>query len=207
MSEALVTACISAGAILSGAVIGAGCSFYISKHATNKKIEIQNKIFEEDKLIKGELQKKIIYENANIIRLDICTAIFQSIRSLKLIIEDKGYPIYIPVNKQYSKILASLNGVFDLKEMSYIYQLYGIIEKINNDVRMLDYTQKNKYKMLKIDYEMLLIKLYGEKFIYIMENDIEKITYEQLIDNEFIKNGYKISLMRLNNICNRKAGF
>lgn len=203
MSEALITAFISAGAILSGAVIGACCSSYISKRATNRSIEVQNKIFEEDKLIQIKHRKKVIYENANIIRLDICTAIFQSIRSLKLLADSAGYPIYIPVNKEYSRILVSLSEVFDLKEMSYIYQLYGILEKINNDIKLLDYTNKDKYKLIKIDYEIFLIKLYGDNFKDVMKGDIENFTYEQLIDNEIIKKGYRTSLLKLNTVCKR----
>lgn len=204
MSEALITAFISAGAILSGAAIGASCSSYVSKQSTNRSIEVQNRIFQEDKRINEEHQKKIMFENANIIRLDICTAIFQSIRSLKAIVEENGRPIYIPLNNQYSKILVSLTEAFDLKEMSYIYQLYGIIEKINNDIKFLDYTDKNKYELLKIDYEIFLIKIYGSNYNQIMQNDIDTASFEQLIDNSIIKKGYKKSLIKLNNMCKNK---
>lgn len=204
MSEALITAFISAGAILSGAAIGASCSSYVSKQSTNRSIEVQNRIFQEDKRINEEHQKKMMFENANIIRLDICTAIFQSIRSLKAIVEENGRPIYIPLNNQYSKILASLTEAFDLKEMSYIYQLYGIIEKINNDIKFLDYTDKNKYELLKIDYEIFLIKIYGSNYNQIMQNDIDTVSFEQLIDNCIIKKGYRKSLIKLNNMCKNK---
>jgi hypothetical protein len=204
MSEALVTAFISAAAILSGAAIGASCSFYISKKNTNKNIEVQNRIFEENKRINEECQKKSMLENANIIRLDICTAIFQSIRSFKSIVNNNGCPIYIPINNQYSKILVSLIDNFDLKEMSYIYQLYGIIEKINYDIKLLDYTDSEKYELLKVDYEIFLKKIYGNNFSQIMQSELDYISFEDLIDNEIIRKGYRNSLLKLNNICKRK---
>lgn len=202
MSEAFVTAIISAAAILSGAIIGAICSFVISRKNTSRNIEVQNKILNENKAYKEKIQNKILYENVNLVRLDICTAIFQSVRSLKSASEHNEYPIYIPVNKDYSKIIVSLGEIFNLREMSYIYQLYGIIEKINYDIKNLDYTNTKAYQLIIIDFKIFLRKLYGENLSLILSIDIENVTYEQLIDNELIKMGYRVILNRLNNIDN-----
>lgn len=202
MSEAFIAAIISAAAILSGAIIGAICSSIISKKNTNKSIEVQNKILQENKAYKEKAQKKILCENVNQVRLDICTALFQSIRSLRLAAEVNEYPMYIPVNNDYSKLIIALSEAFDLREMSYIYQLYGIIEKINYDIKNLDYTNIKNYELIVIDFKIFLRKLYGENMSEVLLIDIDKVTYEELIDNKLIKSGYRVILNKLNSISN-----
>ncbi|AJA48901.1 hypothetical protein CPAST_c28350 [Clostridium pasteurianum DSM 525 = ATCC 6013] len=196
---------ISATAIIGGTLIGAICSYLIAKSTTNKSTKVQNEIFNESRKLEANIRKKNTCQYANILQLDICTAIFQSIRSIRNIQSNEvnKYPIYIPVNTQYSKAIAFLTDDFNLKEMSYLYQLYGIIEKINHDIKKLDYKNCRDYDSVRIDYEIFLEKLYGENMEIISKLDIDNgITYEDLIGNNFIKDGYKIVLEKLNKICN-----
>ena len=51
------------------------------------------------------------------------------------------YPI--PMNSNYARAIVALAKEFSLKEMSYIYQLYGIIEKLNNDTKGYHYDEKH----------------------------------------------------------------
>lgn len=195
---------ISATAIIGGALIGALFSYLIAKSTTNKSLKVQNDIFNESRKLEENIRKKNTFQYSNILQLDICTAIFQSIRSVRNIKssdEDK-YPIYIPVNTQYSKAIAFLTDNFDLREMSYLYQLYGIIEKINYDIKKLNYKDKKDYESIRIDYEIFLEKLYGENMSKILALDVDNgITYYELINNDFIKDGYKVVLGKLNEIC------
>lgn len=204
MSKLFLREMISATAIIGGTLIGAVCSYLIAKSTTNKSTKVQNEIFNESRKLEENIRRKNTCQYANILQLDICTAIFQSIRSIRNIesIEFNKYPIYIPVNTQYSKAIAFLTDDFNLREMSYLYQLYGIIEKINYDIKNLDYRNIKDYESIKIDYEIFLEKLYGKNIEAILKLDIDNgITYEELISNNFIKDGYKIVLQKLNKIC------
>lgn len=204
MLKAFSTEIISATAIIGGTLIGAICSYFISKSTTNKSVKVQNEIFNETRKLEESIRKKNTCQYANILQLDICTAIYESIRSVKNINSNNvnKYPIYIPVNTQYSKAIAFLTDDFNLREMSYLYQLYGIIEKINYDIKSLNYRDYKAYESIKIDYEIFLEKLYGKNMNLILNLDMENgITYEELISNNFIKEGYKIVLQKLNKIC------
>ncbi|AGK96270.1 hypothetical protein [Clostridium pasteurianum] len=205
MTKTFFREMISATAIIIGTLIGAICSYLIAKSTTNKSTKVQNEIFNESRRLEENIRKKNTCQYANILQLDICTAIFQSIRSIRNINsnENDKYPIYIPVNTQYSKAIAFLTDDFNLKEMSYLYQLYGIIEKINYDIKNLDYKNNRGYDSVKIDFEIFLEKLYGKNMSIILNLDIDnEISYEELISNNFIKAGYKIVLQKLNKICN-----
>ena len=47
----------------------------------------------------------------------------------------------------------------------------------------------------------MVVKLYGENFKKILEVDVEKISYEDLYNNKYIKEGYKKVLKRLDYLC------
>jgi hypothetical protein len=83
--------------------------------------------------------------------------------------------------------------------MSYIYQLYGIIQKLNNDTKEYHYDEKY-YFLIKEDYEMFIKKLYGTNFLKALDFDVDKVTYKNLYDNEIIKPGYKNVLIKLDSI-------
>lgn len=191
--EKFLTPAISAAAILTGTIIGSIWSGLIAK----KNREVENKIVDDNR--KHDNLEKInkICENINIIRLDICNAIFQSVRTLKYYNEgnnENKYPI--PINKDYSRVVASITSLFNLKEMSYIYQLYGIMETMNKHMKNLNYND-DEYNLIKKDCELFLKKLYGQNFHKILQVDIETVTYEELYNNEFIKAGYKEVLGKL----------
>ncbi|SFC85328.1 hypothetical protein [Clostridium uliginosum] len=203
MPESLITTIISAISILLGATIGAICSWRINKITTLKNIEVQTKIVKENRQLEEKMNHKNLCAYANIVRLDICTAIFESIDNLRILTHNtkNQFPIYIPVNGEYSKAIVSLTGIFDLKEMSYLYQLYGIIEKINYDMKNFNYTSEDMYELIKIDCEIFLKKLYGKNFNKILEKDIKDISYKDLFNNNIIKEGYKNVLLKLEEIC------
>ncbi|MCY6356531.1 hypothetical protein [Clostridium sp. ZS2-4] len=191
--EKFLTTAISAAAILTGTIIGSIWSGLIAK----KNREVENKIVEDNKKCNNLEKINKMCENINIIRLDICNAIFQSIRTLKYYNEannENKYPI--PINKDYSRVVASITSRFDLKEMSYIYQLYAIIETLNKHMKNLNYNDDG-YNLIKKDCELFLKKLYGKNFHKILQVDIETVSYEQLYNNEFIKLGYREVLKKL----------
>ncbi|EJO5348408.1 hypothetical protein NRP93_002532 [Clostridium botulinum] len=202
MSKALISTIISATAIIIGAIIGGIWSSCINKKSIMKNEEIQKHILEEHKRTDEMYYKDKFEESGRSVRLDICTAIFEGIRTIKKIKQNKEeyYPVCVSINKNYYKDIAILTKKFTLREISYINQLYGIIDKINYDVKRINYGNENSWVNILMDYEILLKKVYGNKYKNILEIDIENCNYEDLIDNSIIKEGYRSVLLKLNNI-------
>lgn len=196
---------ISSVSIMMGAIIGGLFSWIVTKKSTDKTIEVQNKIVEDNRKYAENVRLKRSREYANIIRLDICTALFNSIRILKNSDGEKDAEIYpIPMDREYSGGVAYLKNDFGLKEMSYIYQLYGIIEKLNRDTNNFNYYDDKSYDMVNMDCRMFVGKLFGENITKILEVDIDKISYEDLYYNNLTKVGYKETLRKLDDICDEE---
>ncbi|MBC2580991.1 hypothetical protein [Clostridium sp. DJ247] len=200
--EYIITSIISSISIVIGAVIGGIFSWIVTKKSTDKTIEVQNKIVEDNRRYSESIRVKKSRECANIIRLDICTALFICIRTLKTFVNKENVDIYpIPMDKNYSSGVAYLKADFKLKELSYIYQLYGIIEKLNKDATNINYFDKKSFDIVKTDIELFLKKVYDKNFIKILNVNIDEIGYEELYDNELAKTGYRKVLKKLDTIC------
>ncbi|EDS77676.1 conserved hypothetical protein [Clostridium botulinum C str. Eklund] len=203
LPQEFVTPIISATSVIIGSLIGGICTWITARHSIKKSTEVENKIVEEN--IKYDEIKRLesFRQNVNIIRLDISNAVFQSIRNIKKI-EEKNYinKYPIPLNKEYSKVISCLNKKFTLKELSYIYQLYAIIEILNNHIGEIDITIKDnlKYNLIKEDCELILKKIYGEKYKEVFNWNIDNMTYEEIYNNNVIKEGYKKVLKKLDDI-------
>lgn len=203
--ENLVTPLISAVAIILGAILGGVFSWIVANKSTRKNIEEQKRIFEKNRLYNERNRNKRIYECANIIRLDICTVLFQSIRTIKYYNEKKEVTILpLPMNCDYSNVVAYLKWDFDLKELSYIYQLYGIVEKINYDLKRYINLSQVDFNLIYNDYELILEKVYDDNFKKIIQLDIEAVSYKELYNNQYIKKGYKTVLIKLDEICDKE---
>ena len=199
--EQIVMNIFSATAIITGSILGGVCSWIVTKKSLFKNEEIQNRLAEETRKSQKERETEIVKANAAIIRLDICTVLFQGIKTLRMT-DNYSEKLYtIPMNHNYSSAVASLQKHFQLREVSYIYQLYGIIEKLNYDIRNLKYFNDDDYKLIIKDYEVLLQSLYGNNYKEVLNLDIESISYDELWDNEYIKPGYKNVLDKLNKVC------
>lgn len=196
----LINPIISSISIIVGAILGGIFSWFINKNSTCKSIETQGKIEKARREYQEQNKALKLNEYATIIRLDICTTLFQSLRMLKEFENNENASIYpIPMNHNYAEAIAALDKILNLKEMSYIYQLYGIIQKLNYDTKGHNY-DKIQYTLVKEDYEMFVKKLYGQNFLKALEFDMDKVTYINLYDNEIIKSGYKDVLTKLDNI-------
>lgn len=196
----LINPIISSVSIIIGAILGGVFSWFINKNSISKSIDTQNKIENSKREYQQQNKALKLSENATIIQLDICTTLFQSLRMLKGFDNENKINIYpIPMNFNYAESIVALAKIFNLKELSYIYQLYGIIEKLNNDTNGYHYDEKH-YILIKEDYEMFIKKLYGNNFSKALDFDLDKIAYENLYDNEIIKLGYKEVLIKLDNI-------
>lgn len=197
----ILTSLISAIAIIIGSLLGALFTWIITNKTTSKNIEEQHKIL-LDKRKQDEIKReKEIYIDCNNIRLDIYNAIFQSIRALKYS-DDINFVVYpITINKDYSKTIAAISEKFSLRELSYIYQFYGIIERLNNQILLHKFGEEVGCKNLLIGYSEVLKKVYGNNYKEIMKYDIETLEYIDLVENNAIKLGYKNVLSKLNKIC------
>jgi len=198
----LLNPIISSTSIIIGAILGGIFSWFINKNSTGKAIETQSKIEKANREYQERNKALKVSGYATIIRLDICTTLFQSLRMVKEFTDKNNIGIYpIPMNFNYAEAIVALSKIFSLKEMSYIYQLYGIIEKLNNDTKGYHYDEKH-YNLIKEDYEMFIKKLYGINYLKALEFDIETVTYEELYNNQIIKLGYKNVLIKLDNVTN-----
>ena len=200
----LLNTFISAGAIIIGSLVGAFCTYVITMKNTRINLKEQKKILYENIRYDEKFQNKRLCQYANIVRLDICTALYQSIRVLREY--KKSYALYrvvIPLNKNYASVIAALSHRYELEELSYIYQLYGIIETINENTLSRVWDIKDYEKNLIEGYKHFLQKLYGENFMEILHWDIENITYKELYDNEKTKCKYRDILIKLDEVCER----
>ncbi|MBC8062129.1 MAG: hypothetical protein H7Y18_15865 [Clostridiaceae bacterium] len=201
LKEPILLSMISATAIITGSILGATCSWIVTKKSLIKNEEIQTKLAKETREFQDHKEVEIVKDNAAIIRLDICTVLFQSIKTLRISGDQREKLYTIPMNHDYSRAVASLQKNFELRELSYIYQLYGIIEKLNYDIKNLKYFNEEDYKLIIRDYEILLQSLYGDNYKEILKLNIKDISYEELWNNEYIKIGYKNVLGKLNKVC------
>ena len=196
----LLNPIISSTSIIIGTILGGIFSWFINKNSTAISIKTQSKIEKANREYAEQNKALKLNEYATIIQLDICTTLFQSLRMLKEFDDQNKICIYpIPMNFNYAQAIVALAKDFKLKDISYIYQLYGIIEKLYNDTKGYHYDEKH-YTLIKEDYEMFLKKIYGNNFLRVLEFDIDIVTYEDLYNNEIIKLGYKNVLIKLDNI-------
>ena len=127
--DTLINPLISSTSIIFGAILGGIFSWFINKNATTVSIETQSKIEKANREYEEKNKALKLSEYATIIQLDICTTLFQSLRMLKEFHAQNKISIYpIPMNFNYAQAIVTLAKDFNLKDISYIYQLYGIIE-------------------------------------------------------------------------------
>lgn len=193
------TSLISAFSVLIGSLIGSYFSWIIAKRTNCESIKEQYRILEENRKYDLYHRGKDVALSANIIRLDIANAISQSIRFCKYYDKNKKVYCYvIPFTKDYSSYVAALADKYTIKELSYIYQLYGVIDRLN--YISLAYERYDDFLIIEA-YTSILKKLYGEDYVNITKLSDKDLSYEDLYNNRFMKKGYKEVLRKLNNIC------
>lgn len=197
----IITSIISAISIIVGSLVGAFFSYIINKTMYNKQINHEKLITDDNRRFEESFKLKELCDNANVIRLDISTAIYQSIRTIRLSEHKEKYLFLLPINKNYSNAIATLNHKFSLKELNYIYMIYGIIEKVNKDIYNISLGDMENYKNIEIELTAMLYHIYGDNYIDILNVDIERIPYVELYDNELIKPQYRDILKKLDYIC------
>ena len=170
MSMALITALISAGGLVLGSVIGAVCSFFVNKVSMHEQMKLQH----ENLMYQESCNAKEKYTNANIIRLDFCNAIYQSIRAIQS--DDINFVTHsIPIYKEYHKIIASLGDEYSLKQLSYILiKVYGenYIKLLSKDINYVtfeelycDKNMKSGYRNIFKSLDMICLRCFEQKTI------------------------------------------
>lgn len=205
INEQILTSIISATAIIIGSLLGALFTWIITSKATRRNIEEQHRILMDKRRYEEFDRYKEICRDSNIIRCDIYNAIFQSIRAVKYSNLNEGNFVIYPIvkNKDYVKTIATICERFSLKELSYIYQFYGVIEVLNNQILRQNFDGTIDDKHLLQGYIEVLKKIYGKNYEKIINWDVEHIEYIDLMENDEIKNGYKIILKKLNDLCQK----
>ncbi|MGL5150105.1 MAG: hypothetical protein ACRC7N_05935 [Clostridium sp.] len=198
----IITSIISAISIVVGSLVGAFFSWLINKKMHTESYKEKINIRKEDRELDEMKSRKEKSLNGNLIRLDISTAIFQSIRGINNNEIDKIYFYILPLNKHYANALSSLSDEYSLKELSHLYQLYGIIEKVNRDIIKFNNDSEVDYELIKRGFSTILYKIYGDGMKEILKEEINDISYEELINSAYINEEYGIILKKLNSICN-----
>lgn len=193
---------ISAVSILLSSLLSAYCTWKITLKNTRINLEEQKKILRENIEHDKNYQVKRLCEHANILRLDICTALYQSLRLLKAYqAGEQVYSTLIPLNKSYPSMIAALSHNYQLEELSYIYQLYGILETVNeSSLKSLDASKGSNNAAIK-SHEILLRRLYGDNYPKIIAMDMESTSYRELYDNRYMCSKYKEILKKLDSLC------
>ena len=201
MEIQIVTSIISAVSVLSGSLIGAFCSWLINKKIYSKQFIDEENFQKENLFYKERCRAERICNNANIIRLDIATAIYQSIRILRDEDISKNYLYLLPVCRYYSNAVASLSNRYTLQETSNVYQLYGIIEKVNRDIYIWSIGDDMSLDKIKAGFVSILMHIYDSNYKEILKADPNEISYEDLYKNEFIKIELKEFSSKLDKLC------
>lgn len=201
MEIQIVTSIISAVSVLSGSLIGAFCSWLINKKIYSRQITDEEKFQKENLYYKERCRAEGICNYANILRLDIATAVFQSIRVLTNKDVNKNYLYLLPICKDYSMAVSSLSNKYSLQELSSVYQLYGIMEKVNRDIYNWSIGDDTSYERVKSGFVSILIKIYGENYTAILKVDPNRIGYEDLYKNDYIRPEFKELLLKLDDLC------
>lgn len=202
MSTQLLTTLISATSIIVGSLVGAFCSYIISKKMHDVERKEEDEILKNNRRLEFLNRAKTTLENINIIRLDISTSIFQGIRCIQNDKEAKKYLYLLPINKNYSISIATLSDKFSLRELSDLYQLYAIMEKVNMTIYSWREGDDKTYNEAKMGFISILYKLYGKNYEKILLLDMDKVSYSELIKNKYIKEEYKLILGKLEDNCN-----
>ena len=197
----IITSIISAISIIIGSLVGALCSYLINKNMYRKQLQDELILTKENRRFEERFKLKEVCDNANIIRLDIATALYQSIRSLKNEEDEKKFLYLLPINKNYSSAVASLSYKYNLKELNSLYQLYGIIEKVNRDIYSWNIGDNNVRENVEIGLKSILFMLYGDNYSKLINIDIDIVPYEELYLTEYIKPEYKSLLKKLDELC------
>ena len=199
---ALITAFISSGGLILGSVVGGIISWVMSRYTTKKSIS-QQILLQKESLQYQEKNKTMEkYINANIVRLDISTAIYQCIRSLQSN-EKLVYLYSMPIYKDYHKVVASLCDKYSLRQLSNIYQIYGLLEKINKDIYLLN--ERDVESMIHIRNKLwdLMKMVYGENYTKVLNKNIDDISYTELYNDPLMKVDYRNLLKSLDYICSK----
>lgn len=196
----VITSIISAFSILAGSALGAWFSWLINNKMHKRKMKEELDIIKDNRKYEERFKIKELCANANVIRLDICTSIYQSIRIVSKS-ADMNYLYPIPINKNYSCTVSTLSDKYNIKELSYLYQLYGIIEKVNYDVLKYNEGINKEEESVIQGFYAILEKIYGGNVEKILKLNIDTISYKNLCNNEYIKDGYRDLLNRLDNLC------
>ncbi|MBE6049727.1 MAG: hypothetical protein E7214_03455 [Clostridium sp.] len=197
----VITSIISAISILAGSLVGAYCSYIISKKMYKIQLKEEHDIIKDNRKYEEGYRTRELCKNANILRLDIATALFQSIRSLQNKDEEKKYLYLMPISKNYSEAVANLSERYSLEELSYIYQLYGIIEKVNRDIYNWSVGDEEAYYKVKAGFKGVLYKIYGDNYKKVLKINPEDICYQELYKNDYINKIYKNLFLKLDNLC------
>lgn len=204
MKIQIVTSIISAISIIFGSLVGAFCSYKIQLNIYNKQSENNYKTLNDNREYEKFHKSLEMSQNANKIRLDIANTLFQGIRCIQNTCEIQKTLYMLPINKDYQNIIASLSHLFDLKELSYIYQLYAIIDKVNKDFYEIDLEDKSSYKKIKLSLINILYKIYGDNYEKVLLLDPDKLTYKELYNNNYILEPYFNTLQKLDFFCEVK---
>ncbi len=154
-----------------------------TKKVTERNLNEQRLVIEDSKRIQETKEKELIKIKAIITYNDIINACFEGFIYLK---KGKNISISAPnlitINKNYSDDVAVISKLLSIKEISLVFNLYGMIEKIRNDILRSNYLTST-FSDVEKDYEMLVQTVFKDKYDDISKLDADYITNNFLLES------------------------
>lgn len=199
MNNQILTSLISAISIITGSLLGAFSTYIISDKMYKKECLDNDKKEKISRLYHSRIRNKIICDNVCQIRLDIANSIYQSIRNIRNNTNSntKNISYLIPISKNYGSIIASLNHLFSLKELSDIYQLYAIIDKVSISMK----SDKLNDNDLLSGFISILYKIYGNNYNKIIQLDPDTVEYNKLISTNYVTHSFNSIFYKIEKYC------
>lgn len=163
-----------------------------TEKVTQRNIDEQNKVIEESKHIQALAEIKLIRVKSRIVYNDILNACHEGFMYLK----SKNQPTLISINYNYSEDVMFLYNRFTQEELTLIYNIYGMLEKIRHDILKSDYST-GRFLDVQFDFSMLVNTIFKDKYEKIINFTPTHITKDFLLDN--MNSEYKIIFTKLNN--------
>ena len=125
-----------------------------------------------------------------------------SLHSIKNLMNEEMYSYEYKANESNDYFFIIKNHDYSLKELSYIYQLYGVLEECSKMVEFYWKSGSPDNIAVRNSYKNVLEKIYGDNYLKILSKNIDDISYKELYSDCLMKEGYRNILKSLDEICN-----
>lgn len=178
----IVAAFIGVAGSVIGGFIASLLTNKTTKNVTQKNIDAQNRVLNENKSLQALEEQNKMKIRALVTYNDILNSCYEGLQFLKNNMKSSIVgPSPISINKNYTEDVSFLSSILTMEEVVLVFNLYGLLEKIRNDIIKSDYAKGNFFDV-EYDYRMLVEIVFKDKFKEIENRDSRMITKDYLLD-------------------------